>query len=189
MIEELLRQILVALIVILVIFIVKHFFFPDKVEPHFPLPPQEPKRRLMMTKEQLSPFRGENGAKIYLAIKDKIFDVSHAKSFYGPGASYHGLTGRDATMGLAKMDPSSDFSDLTMADLQDEEKETLNDWYERFLGKYDVVGILVHGDKDKEEKEKEEELRMAKEMELWKDKLVDHARRVEEIKKRYLATK
>ena len=36
-------------------------------------------------------------APLYLAIRARIYDVSAAWAFYGPGKSYHGLVGRDAT--------------------------------------------------------------------------------------------
>lgn len=36
------------------------------------------------TREELSKFNGENGAKIYLAIKGKVFDVTRSAHFYGP---------------------------------------------------------------------------------------------------------
>ena len=36
-------------------------------------------------------------APLYLAITARIYDVSAAWAFYGPGKSYHGLVGRDAT--------------------------------------------------------------------------------------------
>lgn len=34
---------------------------------------------------------------IYLAVNGTIFDVSAGRDYYGPGGSYHGLAGHDAT--------------------------------------------------------------------------------------------
>lgn len=37
-----------------------------------------------------------------LAVKGTVYDVSRAKNFYAPGASYNAFAGRDASRGLAK---------------------------------------------------------------------------------------
>lgn len=43
---------------------------------------------------RLSRYNGVDGGKIYLSILGIIFDVTEGKRFYGPGGSYHGLSGK-----------------------------------------------------------------------------------------------
>ena len=66
----------------------------------------------------LAPFDGKDGARILLAIKGTVFDVSAGRGFYGPGksdkkgsktllilyigGSYGNFAGRDASRGMAK---------------------------------------------------------------------------------------
>jgi predicted heme/steroid binding protein len=49
------------------------------------------------SKEDLSPFTGEDGTPIYLAIVGHVFDVTKGKDFYGVGAGYSGFAGKDGT--------------------------------------------------------------------------------------------
>ena len=49
------------------------------------------------TPNQLSKFNGVNGAKIYLSILGKVYDVSSKPDFYGPGSMYENFSGRDAS--------------------------------------------------------------------------------------------
>jgi Cytochrome b5-like Heme/Steroid binding domain len=98
---------------------------------------------------ELSVANGEDGASIYIALKDPyssrvvVFDMSKGREFYGPGGPYHCFAARDATYGLAKssLDPSAfncSHSDLTAA-----EQETHIQWYTKYTEKYDVVGWLI----------------------------------------------
>ena len=51
------------------------------------------------TKAELRAHDGKGdaaSAPLYLAIRARIYDVSAAWAFYGPGKSYHGLVGRRA---------------------------------------------------------------------------------------------
>ena len=58
---------------------------------------------LSLTLEELSEYDGRllpdstERAAVLLAIKGRIYDVSAGQAFYGPGRSYHKLTGKDAT--------------------------------------------------------------------------------------------
>ena len=47
--------------------------------------------------------RGKEGKPIYLAVKNKIFDVSGKPEMYGEGKSYHLFTGYDCSINLALM--------------------------------------------------------------------------------------
>lgn len=101
------------------------------------------------TPRSLAKFNGENNTPVLLAIKGEVFDVSAGRSFYGPGGPYSNFAGHDASRGLAK----SSFDDImitpldqpidTLDDLTEEEKQTLDDWFDKLSGKYLHVGKLV----------------------------------------------
>lgn len=92
-------------------------------------------------------------------MNGRVFDVTRGRNFYGPGGPYANFAGRDASRGLAKGSFDEDMltKDLdgpldTLADLNQEELETMAGWEERFLEKYLVVGKLVAvGEEEKEE--------------------------------------
>ncbi|KAG8504435.1 Neudesin [Galemys pyrenaicus] len=66
----------------------------------------------LFTEEELARYGGaEDDQPIYMAVKGVVFDVTSGKEFYGRGAPYNALTGKDATRGVAKM--SLDPADLT----------------------------------------------------------------------------
>lgn len=102
------------------------------------------------TPPTLRPNNGENGAPVYLAVRGRVFDVTPGRNFYGPGGPYENFAGRDASRGLAHGSFDEDMltKDLqgpldTLEDLDDEQKDALRGWEERFLEKYLVVGKLV----------------------------------------------
>lgn len=87
---------------------------------------------------------------VYLSVRGRVFDVTSGKNFYGPGGPYENFAGRDASRGLAS--GSFDEDMLTknlhgplddLCDLDDDQKQALKDWEERFTEKYLVVGRLV----------------------------------------------
>lgn len=87
---------------------------------------------------------------VYLSVRGRVFDVTPGKNFYGPGGPYENFAGRDASRGLAC--GSFDEDMLTknldgplddLDDLDDDQKEALNGWEEKFAEKYLVVGKLV----------------------------------------------
>jgi membrane-associated progesterone receptor component len=117
-----------------------------------------PPKDLQLTLHDLTSYAGENetgavlskdrvDAPIYVAINDKIFDVSYGgKEMYGLGGPYHKFAGKNCTRALAKM--SLDLADIDNADISDlteEQKKTLKDWEDKFLNKkkYPVVGTLI----------------------------------------------
>jgi membrane-associated progesterone receptor component len=93
---------------------------------------------------QLRVFDGEGDKPIYVALRREVFDVSHAKDFYGKGCSYHCFAGREASRAMAKM--SFDEADLAngmkLDDLGPFDRHILDDWYEKFkyYKCYPVVG-------------------------------------------------
>ncbi|NWV23760.1 NENF protein, partial [Origma solitaria] len=88
----------------------------------------------------LLPWRSE-GQPIYLAVKGVVFDVTSGKEFYGKGAPYNALVGKDSTRGVAKM--SLDPADLThdTTGLTEEELKSLDDIFNNvYKAKYPIVG-------------------------------------------------
>lgn len=103
---------------------------------------------------ELSIANGDDGAPLYLALKDPysprvtVFDMGSATGFYGPGGPYHCFAARDSTIGLAKssLDPAvlaGRVEDLTAA-----EQETHVQWHTKYSEKYPVVGWLVRDGED-----------------------------------------
>ena len=87
---------------------------------------------------------------VYLAVRGKVFDVTPGRNFYGPGGPYENFAGRDASRGLASGSFDEDMltknlhgplDDLKVLDQS--QLEALQDWEDRFVEKYLVVGKLV----------------------------------------------
>ncbi|KZM26367.1 Dihydrodipicolinate synthase [Ascochyta rabiei] len=102
------------------------------------------------TPPELFPYNGLNSMPVYLAVRGRVFDVTSGRNFYGPGGPYANFAGRDASRGLAcgSFDESMLTEDLdgpldTLQDLDEEQREAMRGWEERFEEKYLVVGKLV----------------------------------------------
>ena len=97
----------------------------------------------LLTMSELSKFDGKKTNKIYVALKNIIFDVSNSES-YKPGNSYNILAGHDASISLGKMSLDEEFLDqYNKVKLTKEEIKTLDEWVEFFKNKnYPVVGYL-----------------------------------------------
>ncbi|KAL2305985.1 hypothetical protein Nmel_003884 [Mimus melanotis] len=124
-------------------------------------PPAEAPVRLF-TEPELARYDGhQEGQPIYLAVKGVVFDVTSGKDrqastvqiitgfyyffnlteFYGKGAPYNALVGKDSTRGVAKM--SLDPADLThdTTGLTEEELKSLDDIFNNvYKAKYPIVG-------------------------------------------------
>ncbi|CAI5755943.1 unnamed protein product [Candida verbasci] len=100
------------------------------------------------TPKTLAKYNGKDSPKIFIAVKNRVFDVTQGAQFYGPGGPYENFSGRDASRGLSKN--SFDTEVLTpidqpidkLLDLTDVEKETLDGWEEHFENRYKIVGTL-----------------------------------------------
>ncbi|XP_061700907.1 neudesin [Syngnathoides biaculeatus] len=99
----------------------------------------------LFTEEELRRYDGNReGEPIYLAIKGVVFDVTKGKEFYGKGAPYNALVGKDSTRAVAKMslkpeDLTSDTSDLTPEQLR-----SLESVFEgTYKVKYPIVGYTA----------------------------------------------
>ncbi|KAI1381682.1 cytochrome b5 [Hypoxylon crocopeplum] len=102
------------------------------------------------TPNTLLPYNGLNNMPVYLAVRGRVFDVTSGRNFYGPGGPYENFAGRDASRGLAYHSFAEDMltKDLDgpldkLEDLGPDEIDSLQNWEERFLSKYMVVGKLV----------------------------------------------
>ena len=98
-------------------------------------------------------------------LQGKVYDVTGNKA-YQPGGSYHGKTllsflfnisvvmtpanlssasvfaGKDASRALGKTSTKAEDVSPEWRDLDDKEKETLQDWITFFSKRYNVVGIV-----------------------------------------------
>ncbi|XP_022083121.1 neudesin-like [Acanthaster planci] len=96
------------------------------------------------TDEELSFYDGSfEGRPIYMAVKGVVFDVTSGKRYYGKGAIYNVLAGKDCTRAVAKMslDPQDLTSDVT--GLLEEELASLDEVFrEVYMAKYPVVGHM-----------------------------------------------
>ncbi|XP_048224204.1 neudesin-like [Perognathus longimembris pacificus] len=80
----------------------------------------------------------------YLAVKGVVFDVTFGREFYGRGAPYNALTGKDSPKGVAKM--SLDPADLThdTTGRSAKELESLDDVFTNvYKTKYPIVGYTA----------------------------------------------
>lgn len=101
------------------------------------------------TRAELARYDGADGGSVFLAVRGRVYDVSSARAFYGPGGPYSSFAGRDASRGLALNSfdatvlapidgPADDLQDLT-----DEQRATLDGWAAFFGEKYMQCGDLV----------------------------------------------
>ncbi|XP_016310496.1 neudesin [Sinocyclocheilus anshuiensis] len=101
---------------------------------------QKPVR--LFTEEELQRYDGsEDGQPIYMAIKGVVFDVTTGKEFYGKGAPYNALVGKDSTRAVAKM--SLDPADLTYdtTGLSESQLQSLEQIFKgTYKPKYPIVG-------------------------------------------------
>ncbi|XP_054470385.1 neudesin [Anoplopoma fimbria] len=99
----------------------------------------------LFTEEELQGYDGSmEGDPIYMAVKGVVFDVTKGKEFYGKGAPYNSLVGKDSTRAVAKMslDPADLTSDTT--GLTEDQLESLDSVFEgTYKTKYPIVGYTA----------------------------------------------
>ncbi|CAL1706118.1 unnamed protein product [Somion occarium] len=96
------------------------------------------------TLEQLREFDGSSTDKpIYVAIKGTVFDVSHKRETYGPGASYNLFAGKDASKALGMSSLKEEDATPDYSTLPEAEMKVLNDWHDFFSKRYNVVGKVI----------------------------------------------
>eukprot|EP01147_Barroeca_monosierra_P003162 gene3162-5905_t len=108
--------------------------------------------------KDLERFTGEDlDQPILMAIKGVVFDVSEGRRFYGPGAPYHVLAGKDCTRAvglwsLEERDLTSDISDFTEEQLSSLNEDSLQLVYQVFdkvyKAKYPIVGRVAEEEHD-----------------------------------------
>ena len=114
--------------------------------PEAPAQPKEEEKRdppRDFTVEQLREFDGTIKKSLYVGLCREVFDVTEAASFYGPGNSYNCFAGRESTRAMAKLSfEEEDLSSLREDDFGGFEKQTLEDWYQKFkyYKNYPVMG-------------------------------------------------
>lgn len=98
-----------------------------------------------VTLNDLSKCDGVQSASLQLACMGLVFDLSQGHSFYGPGASYHSLVGRDATSALARHSLSDQGPPLSLQDmvgLPIDARLQVENWTAKFKQKYPIVRVL-----------------------------------------------
>jgi hypothetical protein len=94
---------------------------------------------------ELKPHDGsadDNKGPILMAVKGDVFNVWKGRNFYGHGAEYHIMAGRDATRFLAKNRLEEETEDEKRVELNIAEKANLEAWYWTIKNKYQRVGAL-----------------------------------------------
>ncbi|KAK2464787.1 hypothetical protein APHAL10511_003205 [Amanita phalloides] len=96
------------------------------------------------TPEQLREYDGSvPGKPIYVAIKGTVFDVTRKADVYGPGKSYNIFAGKDGSRGLGMSSLKPEDAVADYSELDDKDRKTLDDWYDFFRKRYDIVGRVV----------------------------------------------
>jgi len=100
----------------------------------------------LFTEEHLAKFDGSNPAlPIYLAIDGNVYDVSAGRRVYGPGGSYHMMTGKDAARSFG----TGCFAAHQTHDLRgldEKELQSVEHWKKFFADsdKYHKAGRVLH---------------------------------------------
>ena len=140
------------LIILIILYFARNIYNEFINNPSSPLDVSTEKESTIVegkfTPISLTKYNGKDSPKIFIAVKNMVFDVTQGGAFYGPGGPYENFAGRDASRGLAKnsFDPDvlTDINEPidTLTDLTAVEKESLDGWEEHFENRYKVVGTL-----------------------------------------------
>lgn len=101
--------------------------------------------REVWKEEDLKAYDGsadDNTGPILMAVKGDVFNVWKGRNFYGPGAEYHIMAGRDATRFLAKNRLEEESEVEKRVELNVAERANLEAWYWTIKNKYQRVGSL-----------------------------------------------
>lgn len=135
---------LIFIITVLVVLIAREFLSPVKQSKPQPPPPKKEIVLREFTKDELANFTGSSPDQpIYVAVDGNVYDVSSARSAYGPGGSYSLFAGHDASYALGTFSLEKENLDKPIDNLSASEREMLNDWKMKYEMKYDKVGTLV----------------------------------------------
>ena len=90
------------------------------------------------TLEQLKEYDGiKSNGRILMGVLGRVFDVSNASDFYGPGGPYSVFAGRDASRALASFSvDANQFKDTydDLSDLKPSQMSSVKEWEMQFLG-------------------------------------------------------
>ena len=127
----------VGIIGYFIITTLRAIFFPSKVVPRG----YQPRQIGEITLEELSKCTGDDPFRpILMAVRGKVYDVTEARNFYGPGKSYNVYAGREAARALGKMTLAEADCTADIDDFTEKEMATLEQWETKFASKYKVVG-------------------------------------------------
>ena len=144
-------------------FVLFWFVFGDKILGRNQLPRRDPadmppakvdpKDYIYLTKEEMAEFNGKDRAdkKIYLAVKNDIFDVSKNPGMYGWDGAYGVFAGREVSVAMAKnsTDMKDVEADYKTTKLNVSYQDSLESWYSFFERKYALIGQIKENKKDK----------------------------------------
>nr|XP_034188661.1 neuferricin [Osmia lignaria] len=96
----------------------------------------------MFTSDELRKYTNLKDG-LYISILGHVFDVTKGEKYYGPGATYHGFTGRDGS--LAFITGQFDDNGLTddISSLSMEQIKALNNWVQFYNETYIYKGKLI----------------------------------------------
>ncbi|KAM3136161.1 hypothetical protein pb186bvf_011783 [Paramecium bursaria] len=101
-----------------------------------------------ITLEELHKFDGVQNTKVYVAIKNIVFDVSSSPSYKPPEGSYCVFSGQDASIALGKMDLSGKYlNEYGIVKQPIDEENNMNGWFSYFYQRYPVVARVVDNKK------------------------------------------
>ena len=103
-----------------------------------------PKRDFTLV--DLKEFDGvKSNGRILIGILGRVFDVSAAHQFYGPGGPYSVFAGRDASRALATFSVEPDQFKETYDDLSDlkpSQMDQVKEWEMQFLGSFYIFYFI-----------------------------------------------
>jgi len=142
-----------AAVIFAVLYINNHFFNPSSAKQHnqqSSTSAQQQSRRQaepvsadrVFTLAELRKYDGSDPTSaILLGCNGLVFDMTPGESFYGPGGPYAGFAGHDASRSLARMELEVTSTDI--GDLKASEMQVLDEWYQKYQMKYNVVGKII----------------------------------------------
>ncbi|CAD8049338.1 unnamed protein product [Paramecium sonneborni] len=96
----------------------------------------------IMTLKDVQQNNGQDGKKIFVAIKNIVFDVSDSDSYKSDGP-YGVFAGHDISISLGKMNISEEFLDqYGIVTESEDEIANINSWFSYFYQRYPVIGRI-----------------------------------------------
>jgi len=102
----------------------------------------------ILSRKQLLKFNGTDDAKLYVAIKGYVYDVTANTKSYGPGKAYNKLVGKDVgrLLGLNKLQLKEEDGRLPdtwdLSDLTEKQLKIVDDWIVFFKMRYPIVALI-----------------------------------------------